>query len=732
MPYSTLQGEGAKVFEKVYQKALGTYSGDKEKASRVAWSALKGAGYRKGADGQWTKKSEAIAEFSMAIVKASYDKRSGGAMRFRAVASDTEPDLYTEAMAPELFQDFVYRIENDVPIPEEFKSAICEDAWCGGMPYPSISHFRSGDKGSNVPGKIESVYVDGNRLKSTGVLFDTDLGRAVFKALLDDLYAQKSDADHVPVRISIGFLDLQHSHIGNGMNYKFERKNLTDTCPMCDEHVGGKVYQKGVLVHEAFTRVPVNPRTEAEVERSMTDAIVTKQDDAASIIGKDMAGLLVDKSKAEVLVIKSDGTVEKTHMGGYTQEPQLRGRNDGEGKTLKLADASAFNDCYDPNTGMYNQECIDQAVMGHMPAMRRAMAAMNPATSGKADAGITGAAEVPSNDEAGKWLSLVQMFATTKKEPDGEHPASHYLYVGDSSKTSTWHLPVKDTSGKISPRHLGAAHAALGKGFRGQKYGGPGKGQALAKLRRLYHSAGMEWPEDSSNSKKEKSLMETKGNIQGAPVPGSPDMMDVLDGEDALYPEVPSKEESVDPKDTSGMGAPAGTVTEIKRAKAFAGKETPAEEAAEKKNPKMEKALVMSAKSLIQQVHTLKEQGVYGDMALQAIQPYMNQFGDAIRRSLTYQSGDNGEILAAMQALTQQVAVMRAQLEAAGVTPGVGAAQASVQRSQVPASRAITFNPATMAVMQQQSQAAGELGGLTTDKKPFGQIAALARKSVGL
>lgn len=721
MPYSTLHGEAAKVFEEIYNKALDTYKGDKQKASQTAWHGLKGAGYRKNDAGDWTKKSEAVAEFSMAIVKASYDKRDNGAMRFRAVASDTEPDLYTEAMSPELFQDFVNRIENDIPVPEAFKSAICEDSWCGGMPYPSISHFRGGPQGANVPGKIENVYVDGNRLKSTGVLHDTALGRAVFKSLIDDLYAKKSEPDHLPVRISIGFLDLQHSHVGAGMNYVFERKNLTDQCPMCAQHVGGKVYQKGVLVHEAFTRVPVNPRTEAEVERSMSNAIVTKQDDAASIIGKDMADLLVDKSKVEVLTVKADGTVEKATV---TREPQLAGRNPGEGKQLAMADASIFNDCYDPNTGMFNQECINQAVMGHMPAMRRAMAANNPAQA----PGVEGDPAKPTNDEAGRWLSLVKMFSTTKKEPDGEHPASHYLYVGDSSKTSTWHLPVKDTSGKISKQHLGAAHAALTSNFRGHSYGGPGKGKALAKLRNLYHSAGLEWPEDSSN--KEKSLMETKGKIQGAPVPGNPEMMDVLDGEDALYPTVPSKEDSIDPGhvgDTE-MGASAGKVTEVHKAKAYAGKEDAAEEEAEKKAPKakMEKALVLSAKSLIQEVVNLKEQGVYGDMALQAIQPHMNNFGEAIKRSLTY-SGGNAEMAAAIAALTEQVSVLRAQLAANNGQAGV-----TVQRSGVPQSRAITFNPATMAVMQQQSQASGELGGLTTDKKPFAQIAALSRKSVGL
>lgn len=716
MPYSTLHGEAATTFEKIYNNALKEYK-DKGKAAQTAWAALKKQGYRKGDSGEWKKSS--LTEFSMAIVKASYDKQNGGAMRFRAVASDTEPDLYGESMSPELFQDFTDRIEKSIPIPEAFKSAICEDTWCGGLPYPSISHFKAGPGGTNVPGKLERVYIDGNRLKGEGLLSDNNLGRAVFKALLEDLYAKKSGSDTQPVRISIGFLDIQHSHVGNGMNYKFERKALTDTCPMCLQNIGGKVYQKGVLVHLAFTRVPVNPRTEAEVERSMSDAIVTKQDDAASIIGKDLAEILVDKSQVEsVLTVKSDGSIEE--KGSVTREPELVGRNGGEGKTLKLTDASIYQACYDPNTGLFNQECIDQAMMGHMPAMRKAMSEMWP--NGKGDE-----ADVPANDKAGKWLAL---FSTTKKEPDGEHPASHYLAVGDSSKPSTWHLPVKDSSGKISPRHLGAAHAALTKGFRGNKYGGPGKGKALAKLQSLYHSAGMKWPEDSDSKKEKAMATNVQKGIPTAPVPGSPQMIDIFD-DDELYPEVPSKEESVTPTNPKGMKEPFGTVSNSVEHEAKYGKEGSAEEEAsegkaeakrEGDKPKMkEKALVLAARSLINQVVTLKSQGVYGNDALAALQPHMNQFGEAIKRSVTYSSGDESTA-AAIAALTQEIATLKAQIAANGANP-------QVTRSTVPQPRSIQFNPGTQTVMQQQ--AAGELGGLTTDKRPFSQISAIARRSVG-
>ena len=712
MPYSTLHGDAADTFEKIYNNALKEYKGDKERAARTAWAGLKQAGYRKTDSGEWHKSQ--LSEFSMTVVKASFEK-GDQSMRFRAVASDTSPDLYSERMSDGLFSDFVRRIEGNIPVPEEFKSAICEDTWCGGMPYPSISHFKAGPSGVNVPGKMERIYVDGNILKGVGILSDSELGRAVFKSLCDDLYAKKSDPEHNPVRISIGFLDLQHSHRQGSMNYTYERKNLTEPCPLCTQGIGGKVYEKGVLVHLAFTRVPVNPRTEAEVERSMSDAIVTKKDDARSIVG-DLSDILVDKSKAaEVLTIKSDGSIEKS----VSDRPE----DVHEGKTLKQVGADMYQACYDPNTGLFNQECIDQAMMGHMVGMRKAMAENYP---NSADTH-----EVPANDKPGKWLSMVELFSLTKSEPDGQHPASHYLAVGDSSKPSTWHLPVKDSSGKISTRHLGAAHAALTKGFRGNKYGGPGKEKALAKLHSLYRQAGMEWPGES-DSKKEKAMATSnveRGKIPTAPVPGNPQMIDIFD-DDELYPEVPSKEQSVNPTSPKGMGAPAGTATnsvESDKA-AFGGKETAAEEDEEKgKKPMKEKALVLSARSLINQVVTLKSQGVYGDMALQALQPYFNSFGEAVKRSVTY-GGDTSDVQAAVQAamapLMQEIATLKAQLS--------GQSAANVTRSGVPGSRAITpsvqFNPGTMTTMQQQ--AGGQLGGLTVEKKPFSQIAAIARKSV--
>ena len=95
-------------------------------------------------------------------------------------------------------------------------------------------------------------------------------------------------------------------------------------------------------------------------------------------------------------------------------------------------------------------------------------------------------------------MTLLELLnkAATKSEEDGKHPASHYLVVEDPSKASTWHLRVRDASGKLDHRLMGAAWAALTdpKGFRGNRYEGPNKQAAIGKLKALYRSEKLETP----------------------------------------------------------------------------------------------------------------------------------------------------------------------------------------------------------------------------------------------
>ena len=310
MPTGNLPEEARKLFLTVEDAAKkGTCKGRDDIdacAAKIAWSAVKKQ-YKKVGD-KWVKRKSALQQFSMAIVKTSFDKKTNQ-MRWRAVASDTEEDLYHDEMSMELFSSFIRRIESNEPAPDIVRSKF----WSGGMPYLSVSHYPDLD-GMAVPGTIEAVYIDGNRLKSWGTFSDTPLGNACFKAVNKDLYGDSEQKNKV--RISIAFIDYKHEHKSNG--YIFERKSLDDMCPECfaeilDSMVNGtepkgKRFLDGHLVHEAMTRVPVNERTMMEVERSMD--IKTRKEDAASIIGEELAEEIEEKAKkileTESLVIKAD------------------------------------------------------------------------------------------------------------------------------------------------------------------------------------------------------------------------------------------------------------------------------------------------------------------------------------------------------------------------------------------------------------------------------------------
>ena len=84
--------------------------------------------------------------------------------------------------------------------------------------------------------------------------------------------------------------------------------------------------------------------------------------------------------------------------------------------------------------------------------------------------------------------------AVTRTEGGVSYPPSAYLVVEDEESPSTWHLRVRDENGKPDHTLMGAAWAALHDGYRGNKYEGPGKQEALAKLKKLYESEKMPTP----------------------------------------------------------------------------------------------------------------------------------------------------------------------------------------------------------------------------------------------
>lgn len=93
-----------------------------------------------------------------------------------------------------------------------------------------------------------------------------------------------------------------------------------------------------------------------------------------------------------------------------------------------------------------------------------------------------------------------------RKEGDGKHTADHYLVVENPQKSSSWHLRVRNTKGKLDGRLMGAAWAALTVGYRGNKYQGPDKDKALEKLSSLYHKVGRQTPSEKreADAKKKK------------------------------------------------------------------------------------------------------------------------------------------------------------------------------------------------------------------------------------
>ena len=280
-----------------------------------------------------TPKLGSVKELSLYISKASFDKKSQQ-MRCQAVASDTEEDSYGDSMSLELFADFISRIDTEEPAPEKY----CSDYWNGGMPYLSIAHYSDQD-GKGVAGEIEALYVDGNRLKEKFILYDNPIGRAIFKSIMDDLYSESPEYDD-PVRVSIAFLDYKHKHKDGG--YVFTRNSLTDTCPECARGNRNVTYLSGHLIHCAFTRVPVNPRTEiVDLEERSMEEIKTKRDDAASIVGDDVAEELEQNEKmigrSDTLVVKSEEEPEVEDSEDVTEEVEK-----SEGKSVDVEEKAQY------------------------------------------------------------------------------------------------------------------------------------------------------------------------------------------------------------------------------------------------------------------------------------------------------------------------------------------------------------------------------------------------------
>ena len=311
MPTGSLPKSGKALYERVYKESLkGTCKDREDKeacASKIAWTAVKNAGWTKDSKGEWHKKAS-MQEFSLTIKSATVDKETGE-RRWRADTSNTDDDRAGDNMTQELFASFLDRIEKNEVAPDEYTS----DFWQGGMPYLSLSHYPDMN-GDAIPGDVIATYVDGKYLKSKGTMRDTPLGNAAWKSITDELQKIKAGEEiNDKIRMSIAFLDYKHKHKSNG--YIFERSSFDEICPEClvelirGEHPG-KSFLDGLLIHVAMTRVPMNEDTTIDPDMLEERSMTTRLKDAASIVGDELAEDLEEKAaeigKSEALVVKAD------------------------------------------------------------------------------------------------------------------------------------------------------------------------------------------------------------------------------------------------------------------------------------------------------------------------------------------------------------------------------------------------------------------------------------------
>jgi HK97 family phage prohead protease len=200
-------------------------------------------------------------------------------------------------------------------------------------------------------------------------------------------------------------------------------------------------------------------------------------------------------------------------MGMGTQTLSAKGTEPEEGKPWRVFEQEGRFCVYkldgDGNKTGDSLGCHD--TREEAEAQRRALYA-----SESGDEGMK-----PTGQPGGMAVVLDSAKAVTRSEADGQHPAGHYLVVEDADKPSTWHLRVRGSDGKPDHGLMGAAWAALHSGYRGNVYEGPGKAEAVAKLRAMYASEEMDAPKADSTEHGQKAgrrvrktkLEEARGHV---------------------------------------------------------------------------------------------------------------------------------------------------------------------------------------------------------------------------
>jgi cation transport regulator ChaB len=135
---------------------------------------------------------------------------------------------------------------------------------------------------------------------------------------------------------------------------------------------------------------------------------------------------------------------------------------------------------------------------------------------------VTDAEEAGETEQAKIDPATLFQEVVTKTEGGKSFGPSAYLIVSDRSEPSTWKVRVEETPGNVTVKQLGAAHAALTKGYRGNKVQASGDevSKALSKLKSLYKKHGGEFPGDAK--KQEATEDQPEWLIQGQEPPGGP------------------------------------------------------------------------------------------------------------------------------------------------------------------------------------------------------------------
>ena len=201
-------------------------------------------------------------------------------MRWKATTSKFSRDIQGDLVTRSFYQEAIRRIKSKtVPLPFFSVAHYGEAPIClkCGFEYKALTSYICPDCSEPrlLAGIATDVFIDGDQPKAKGLYYPTPLGLDVYHAVRKDIEDNAPDDERV--RISMGFFP---------------------------DPIGGTVHKSestrdfiaGWVQHFAGTRVPVVAETPIGlegIEKSMT-AIITKLDDARSIVTEDKAQLLDD------------------------------------------------------------------------------------------------------------------------------------------------------------------------------------------------------------------------------------------------------------------------------------------------------------------------------------------------------------------------------------------------------------------------------------------------------